>query len=525
MIVGLFFLASIKSTNFNFLPFLFLEVATFQLMIAYKRNKIIILLFTVQTVLIATQIPSYYITSLPLQELTLANISEWQNIGLENLTIIFVCNALVLIYYIVTIKLKPLVLSSKSLVLIIVSLTIYMFLFEQAPSTKAGKVIRNYVKEQNHAAKITPEAIAKANAYFKKDWVTSKNTSASTYFPEKPKNIIIIFTEGMSSGVISQNVTPNIYSLQKRSLNVTNYYNHTAATYRGLYGQLTSSYMLLGGSVGGAGLAELSHTKLDEKLRSPIISLPNILSNYDYNSFFIASNASTDNLSLMLRNIGFKPIGSNNYKNFVPKTETANELTDKQVYELLWQELQKDHSEPFLYGVYTVGTHVGLNSPDQIYQDGSNSYLNKFYNLDYQIGEFLNKFDNSAFKEDTLIIFTADHSTFPEKEFKNTFHTTSEVFVDTMPLIIYNGGKTIGTIDAAGKNSLLLTPTVLDILDIQKADNYFLGTSLFEKDRASKFNYVSALGMDFIATPELKKFKVGSDVTDDIQKFYLLTAR
>ena len=62
MIVGLFFLASIKSTNFNFLPFLFLEVATFQLMIAYKRNKIIILLFTVQTVLIATQIPSYYIS-------------------------------------------------------------------------------------------------------------------------------------------------------------------------------------------------------------------------------------------------------------------------------------------------------------------------------------------------------------------------------------------------------------------------------------------------------------------------------
>jgi hypothetical protein len=69
----------------------------------------------------------------------------------------------------------------------------------------------------------------------------------------KKPNIIIIFTEGFSAEVLDVynnldlNLTPNLNKLYERSLVFNNYYNHTAATYRGLRGQMISGYQFLDG--------------------------------------------------------------------------------------------------------------------------------------------------------------------------------------------------------------------------------------------------------------------------------------
>ena len=53
--------------------------------------------------------------------------------------------------------------------------------------------------------------------------------------PEKP-NIVVIFTEGLSQNIVDdeREVMPNVAAYQQRSINFTNYFNHTFATYRGL---------------------------------------------------------------------------------------------------------------------------------------------------------------------------------------------------------------------------------------------------------------------------------------------------
>lgn len=63
------------------------------------------------------------------------------------------------------------------------------------------------------------------------------------------------------------------------------------------------------------------------------------------------------------------------------------------LYENLFAEAQRlaEQKRPFLLATYVLGTHVGLDSPDVKYDDGKNSFLNKFYNQDYWLGAFLAK--------------------------------------------------------------------------------------------------------------------------------------
>src|SRR3546814_1742681 len=51
-------------------------------------------------------------------------------------------------------------------------------------------------------------------------------------------------------------LTPNLQALAGDTMVVDNYYNHTAATYRGLQGQMTSGFPRYGGSEGGKGWME-----------------------------------------------------------------------------------------------------------------------------------------------------------------------------------------------------------------------------------------------------------------------------
>jgi hypothetical protein len=56
-----------------------------------------------------------------------------------------------------------------------------------------------------------------------------------------------------------------------------------------------------------------------------------------------------------------------------------------------------------------------------------------------------------------------------------------------------------GIVDADGRNSLALSPRVLDLLHINKHDNYFLGSSLFLQND-NTLERISATGDDFYYT-------------------------
>ena len=66
----------------------------------------------------------------------------------------------------------------------------------------------------------------------------------SSPLQKKNPDVVLIFTEGLSQNIIDdeRNIMPNVRMYEDKSLNFTNYYNHTAATYRGLIGQLYSGH-------------------------------------------------------------------------------------------------------------------------------------------------------------------------------------------------------------------------------------------------------------------------------------------
>ncbi len=280
--------------------------------------------------------------------------------------------------------------------------------------------------------------------------------------PESP-NVILIFTEGLSQNVISdeRNFMPNLKKLQERSISFSNYFNHTFATYRGLSGQLYSGFQL---------------NNLDE---NNLVSLQDIFKAHRYHTTFINTEPANQDFTGYLHDFDFDEVlGTVEDK----RSGMTASYSDKEAYELLYNtacSLEAGES-PYFLCIYTYGTHVSLDSVDEIYGDGTDPVLNKFYNLDIQLGLFLERFQENELFEDTILILTADHATYQDSDFTAAFPDVYRAgsMVDEVPFCIYYQGVQPRTYDVGGRNSLSLAPTILDFLDISEP-NYFLGKSLF----------------------------------------------
>lgn len=285
---------------------------------------------------------------------------------------------------------------------------------------------------------------------------------------EQP-NVILIFTEGLSQNVVSdeRGLMENVRKYQEKSLSFTNYYNHTFATYRGLIGQLYSGYQLENCDV------------------NPMASLQSILALEGYQTGFINTEPHNQEFTDYLNSLGFEQM----YGDEESECEGgANSISDKDAYEMLFDTAEElgEQEEPFFLSIYTFGTHATLDSTDEKYEDGSNAELNKFYDVDCQFGAFMKKFEKSDLAEDTIIIFTADHATYQDDSFSSSFTNCRRAVtsMDEIPFFIYYKGIEPKEIDANGRNTICMAPTVLDYLDISEA-NCFIGTSLFAEQASS----------------------------------------
>ncbi|MDR1174243.1 MAG: LTA synthase family protein [Treponema sp.] len=354
--------------------------------------------------------------------------------------------------------------------------------------------VKSKVLVQNY--KTTPRERERILQKFYKSELTGSETTIVPGENAKP-NVIIIFSEGLSAEVIDKfndldlNLTPNLDKLYDESLVFTNYYNHTAATFRGLRGQLYSMYQHLGGYYStNIGFGQVERTEMDKRLATGLISLVDILNEAGYGTYFLNPEPSNVRFSDYLENLHFGSVYSGEIHD--------RYLTDREVFDLLGNSINTIES-PFFICVYNMGTHHGYDSPDAKYADGSDSVRNRFHNFDLQFGKFLANFMESEISNNTILIFTTDHASYNSPEYKKAFKSRQEYFVNTVPLFIYRKGIEHGIVDADGRNSLDLSPTVLDLLHINKHENYFLGSSLFlQNDNA--LERISAIGDDFYYT-------------------------
>ena len=266
----------------------------------------------------------------------------------------------------------------------------------------------------------------------------------------------------MSQHIIDdeRNIAPNIREVQSKSLNFKNYYNHTFATYAGIIGQLYSGY------------------QLQNNDKNYLISLPQVLSAYGYHTSFINTEPKNKEFTTYLNNLGFDKVIPG------PVTKSLGVTSDKDAYKKLLSEIDKKNQSPFFISMYTFGTHIGMDGYDRKFGDGSDRLLSRFHDMDYQFGKFIEEFNNSSLADNTILVFTTDHATFVDDEYRSSFPKNSRVQgnLDKVPLFIYYKGVIPEVVDVEGRNSINLTPTILDYLDYS-AGNYFLGESLFSKNK------------------------------------------
>lgn len=198
-------------------------------------------------------------------------------------------------------------------------------------------------------------------------------------------------------------------------------------------------------------------------------------------------------------------------------------LTDKESF----QELERcisEAKEPYFISFYNIGTHHGFDSPDVKYGDGNNAVLNRFHNYDAQFGKWFAQMKKEGRFDNTLLVFTTDHASYHSPEWKESFQSHQDCFIAPIPLFFYGAGIQYQRRDAAGRNSLDLAPTLLDILGVSDCTNWFLGSSLFAE--ASLYDRYSAIGEDFFTTlnNSVKPIREKSDtVITEIKKYYFIS--
>ncbi len=445
-----------------------------------------------------------------IEALTLENLDCAKDIGIFNiikLTIIF------LVYFYLLLKSKiNLTKNKKQYILTFFVSFLIIYSSKKFPTNALFKTIK--VATKGFFYKIE---YSQGNQ-FKKETILDKGTSFNDK-SLKNNNLIILFTEGTSLRVISKDLTPNAFALKNKSIIFDNYYNHTAATFRGIRGQLISGIQYLGGYYPGKnGFGQISQKELKEILKYKPEGIPSILKDKGYYTVFVSPHADTHFNNYIKEIGGFDKI-SHLGTNDNPDKEN---LTDKELYEKIFKEYEiaSKQNKPFLIVSYILGTHEGKDSPDKKYKDGKNPYLNKFHNQDFWFGKFFEKYNKSAKAKDTILVYTTDHCTHSSTGYNKTFNYPDIDWIDTIPLFIYKPQFKHQIIDADGLTSITLAPTLLDMLGIHKVTNHFLGHSLFETGKHDTIEYQRFLGESCSDTKTKKDLNFKKDC-QPAEKFYI----
>ncbi|WP_246864878.1 LTA synthase family protein [Buttiauxella agrestis] len=486
------------SGRLDLLFWIYLESSIIYFFILSSNLKFKGVIWFTYNALLGVQVASVYSSGYYILPLTLSNASEYSALGINAIAkLSFIVFAFVFSsLFIRMVKSKP---RKKSIKILGASIIAVIIIMLPVPLHAIANTISSYYSQITYKPDYNYPEYAKK--YLKASvWNEGPITSLLN---KDTKNVIVIFTEGMSSSIIDKvnnqqlNITPNIDALYDSSIVFENYYNHTAATFRGLRGQLTSAYQYKDGNNSQQdGFAQISNEKVTSIYQKRLVSLPEILNRYGYRTYFLASTEKHSTLNTMLKSMSFTQVyGMGDFDGY-----QDDRMTDKQTFAALRKLLLDQKQQPFFIGVYPSGTHHGRDSPDLKYNDGKNPYYNKFFNYDAQLGNFINFFDKSGFYKNTLLIITSDHSTFPTPEFKKSFGINADYFVDQIPLILHGANITHQKIDAHAYNSLSLTPTILQLLGVNNEPNYFLGCSLLDKYCSSQFSNMSAVGDSYYQT-------------------------
>jgi lipoteichoic acid synthase len=348
--------------------------------------------------------------------------------------------------------------------------------------------------------------------------------------PNSDLNVIVFFVEALSSRKLSlygapySDLTPHLDSFASDSLQVDNYFNHTQSTFRGIRGQLCSMFPY--------------HTTRPNEWRDPnfvppqtrYACLPHILADIGYETIFLGPDDENHmHFRHQTESIGFT---TNYYQSQILDSFLASKkkyggfLTDVQLAEALPNILDQRKSEqPFFIAGYFKSSHVGQDSKaDGIkYQDGKNRVLNTLHTFDAAFGKFWEYFKTSPYAKNTIVIVTADHAHWPEREYiKIAGKDFNRTPIDKIALFINSPAHNFPKVfNATNLTSIAFAPTVSQLLNLSHRQNHFLGYSIFDNRKLTES--VAWFNRDLYVIDregELSHYKVDGELPEPVNKLW-----
>jgi hypothetical protein len=299
-------------------------------------------------------------------------------------------------------------------------------------------------------------------------------------------NIIIVFIESLSDFFLRDDIygihglTPNMKDMQRHSYSFTNMYNSAFPTIKGLIAALGSSIYLMDESIGG--------TRIQIPCR--FLFLSDILKSLNYTTTHIQAGSE--------RFIGMKTFftGKEGYDAFYGSESIMLEnlatsgsgfgVDDRALFDYVIRWLKKYGSpKPFLLTVHTIDLHPPYNKITDRNPDARGDVLlNSLYSTDKAFGRFWSYFKKSKYRNNTLVILTADHAMGNNKnfiEFTSKYRSYVTPFFDIIPCFVYfPGGAWAGMKNDTGCYNLDIVPTLLDMMNLD-LPNPFMGLSIFSE--------------------------------------------
>jgi len=323
-------------------------------------------------------------------------------------------------------------------------------------------------------------------------------------------NIIIIFFESLSSYFIEDPeirkhlLTSNIDNFIEKSLYFDRIVNAITPTLQGQIAVLSSSLHLYRST-----MAENKWSMFDEVREQfkdikamtlteyPMIS--KLLKTHSYSSTHIqAGPGSFGDTESFFRLRG-------GYSNFYSAAST-NDYSDRSsplgiwgasdadTFRLAIQWLKKSEDNPFLLTISSIDIHHPYMTETKK-RGIDNNLLNCVYSTDLAFGLFWEYFKKSRYKDNTIIIITADHPIFPTNDYLQ-LRKSKPSYYDYIPIAIYSPfhPDLMGTRDNTIGTNIDIAPTLFELIGLDSR-NSFLGLSLLS-DRKSYPYYIGRINLE-----------------------------
>ncbi|MEK9616336.1 MAG: sulfatase-like hydrolase/transferase [Deltaproteobacteria bacterium] len=297
------------------------------------------------------------------------------------------------------------------------------------------------------------------------DGCVIKKTQLATILcpdPSKKLNIILLLMESFRAAEIGVygseiDLTPRFDAWAKKGILFKNFY---ANGFQTRHGEI-ATYCSVMPNYGAAVLKRFAKNQFH--------CLPAVLRENGYSTtWFHAGDASFDGQAIFFQENGFEKIIDK--FDFLSDTEELGwGYSDEALFQKVLSTLPT-LKEPFFASVLTITNHHPFEVPTEYELGLGNQDLHNYYNsvhyMDSKLGEFLSLAEKEPWFENTLIIITADTSSFqpPQSKLKDFGEFVS--LRSRIPLLILGGPIEQNTEINEFASQIDLAPTIMDLLGL-----------------------------------------------------------